>query len=124
MPTILIVDDEDIAIQIVQVILRRAGYTTLSATSGEAGLELVYGQRPDIIILDDMMPGISGGEMCAQLKSDPQVRDIPVIMYSAGAKVRNSAYIRQIGADGVLFKPALPAEILDTVAAYLEAPIG
>lgn len=122
MHTVLIVDDEDIAIQIVQVILRRAGYITLSATSGEDALALAYSQPPDIILLDDMMPGLSGGEMCMQLKNDPQMRAIPVIMYSAGAKVRNTAYIRQIGADGVLFKPALPAEILETIGAFLEAP--
>ncbi len=124
MHTVLIVDDENIAVQIIQVILRRAGYATLSAASGEDALALVYGQRPDAIILDDMMLGLSGGEVCMRLKGDPQTRDIPIIMYSAGAKVRNAAYIRQIGADGVLFKPALPTEIVEAVAALLEAPVS
>ena len=56
-----------------------------------------------------------------QIKSDPTVRRIPVVMYSAGAKVRNPAYIQQIGADGVLFKPSLPSEIIETINHCLEA---
>jgi len=121
MHTVLIVDDEESFLHIVQVILRRAGYNTLIASSGQEGLELAYSLRPDIIILDDMMPGLSGGEVCMQLKRDPLMRSIPVIMYSAGAKVRSPAYIKQIGADGALYKPALPSEILEAVGAHLEA---
>ncbi len=121
MHTVLIVDDEESFLHIVQVILRRAGYNTLIASSGQEGLELAYSLRPDIIILDDMMPGLSGGEVCMQLKRDPLMRSIPVIMHSAGAKVRSPAYIKQIGADGALYKPALPSEILEAVGAHLEA---
>lgn len=124
MHTVLIVDDEESFLHIVQVILRRAGYNTLTASSGQEGLELAYSLRPDIIILDDMMPGLSGGEVCMQLKREPLTRSIPVIIYSAGAKVRSSAYIQQIGADGALYKPALPAEILEAVGAHLEARAG
>jgi CheY-like chemotaxis protein len=119
MYTVLIVDDEEGFLQIIQLVLRRAGYKTLAASSGQAGLELTYSEHPDIIILDDMMPGMSGGEVCMQLKADPTVQHIPIVMYSAGAKVRNPNYIRQIGADGVLFKPSLPNEIIETINACL-----
>lgn len=121
MYTILIVDDEEGFLQIIQLVLRRAGYKTLVASNGEDGLALVHAHHPDVVILDDMMPGISGGEVCMQIKSDPTVRRIPVVMYSAGAKVRNPAYIQQIGADGVLFKPSLPSEIIETINHCLEA---
>lgn len=121
MHTVLVIDDEEGFLQIIKVVLQRAGYRTLAANNGTTGLELVYEHAPDIIILDDMMPGISGGEVCMQLKNDPQTRHIPIVMYSAGAKVRNPAYIKQIGADGALFKPALPAEILETISTYLGA---
>ncbi len=118
--TVLVIDDEDGFLQIIQVILKRAGFRTLVASSGTEGLEMVYDQRPDVVILDDMMPGMTGGEVCMQIKGDPNVRHIPVVMHSAGAKVRNPAYIQQIGADGVLFKPSLPNEMVETINQCLE----
>lgn len=121
MHTVLIVDDEEGFLHILQAILRRAGYCTVCASSGQEALELARSLRPDVIILDDMMPDLSGGEVCMRLKRDPLMQHIPVIMHSAGAKVRSPAYIEQIGADGALFKPALPAEILEAVGAQLEA---
>lgn len=122
--TVLVIDDEEGFLQIIQIILKRAGYKTLTCNNGLGGIDMVYTHRPDVIILDDMMPDITGGEVCMRLKDDPEVKDIPVIMYSAGAKVRNPDYIRQIGADGVLFKPCLPAEIIETISACLEAQAG
>jgi CheY-like chemotaxis protein len=119
MYTVLIVDDEEGFLQIIQVILKRAGYRTLVANNGSDGLEMVYQHHPDIIILDDMMPGLTGGDVCLRIKNDPAVSHIPVVMHSAGAKVRNPQYIQQIGADGVLFKPSLPNEILETVGRWL-----
>ncbi len=115
MRTVLIIDDEEGFLQIVQIILRRAGYKTLVATNGSEGLDMIYAHHPDIVILDDMMPGLTGGDVCMRIKNDPAVRNIPVVMHSAGAKVRNPQYIRQIGADGVLYKPSLPSEIIETI---------
>lgn len=123
MPTVLVIDDEEGFLQIMQIILKRAGFATLAATNGEAGLDLAYEHHPDVIILDDMMPGMSGGDVCMQIKGDPDIANIAVIMYSAGAKVRNTAYIEQIGADGVMFKPSLPNEILDTVRGFIDAGV-
>jgi CheY-like chemotaxis protein len=121
--TVLVVDDEEGFLQIIQVILKRAGYKTLTANNGLDGLDMIYNYRPDVVILDDMMPGMTGGEVCMQVKNDPEVRKIPIIMYSAGAKVRNRDYIQQIGADGVLFKPSLPNEIIETIANSLETRV-
>lgn len=121
--TVLIVDDEEGFLQIIQVILKRAGYKTLVANNGTDGLDMVYAYRPDVIILDDMMPGLTGGDVCLHIKNDSAVQNIPIIMYSAGAKVRNPDYIRQIGADGVLFKPSLPNEIVETIQSCLEASV-
>jgi len=115
MRTVLIIDDEEGFLQIIQIILKRAGYHTLVATNGTDGLNMIYTHYPDIVILDDMMPGLTGGDVCMKIKNDPAVCHIPVVMHSAGAKVRNPQYIRQIGADGVLYKPSLPNEILETI---------
>ncbi|MBZ0297552.1 MAG: response regulator [Anaerolineae bacterium] len=121
---VLVVDDEEGFLQIIQVVLSRAGYDTIVASDGKEGLEMTYSHRPDVIILDDMMPGLTGGEVCIHLKNDQKVNHIPVIMYSAGAKVRNPEYIRKIGADGVLFKPSLPGEIIETVASFTNARVS
>jgi CheY-like chemotaxis protein len=122
--TVLIVDDEEGFLQIIQVILKRAGYKTLVANNGTDGLEMVRQYRPDIVILDDMMPGLTGGEVCTQIKSDPEISATIVVMHSAGAKVRNPAYIQQIGADGVLFKPSLPNDIVEMMTNCLTAKVG
>ena len=120
MGTVLIVDDEENFLQIIQIILKRAGYQTLVAADGIKGLGMVYDYLPDIVILDDMMPGLTGGDVCLKLKSDPTVSHIPVVMHSAGAKVRNREYIANIGADDVLFKPSLPADILEKVNNWVQ----
>ena len=119
MRTILIIDDEEGFLQIIQVILKRAGFETVVATNGVDGIDMVYSCQPDVIILDDMMPGMTGGDVCMKLKGDPEVCNIPVVMHSAGAKVRNPQYIRQIGADDVLFKPSLPNEIVEKINAWM-----
>lgn len=119
MGTVLIIDDEEGFLQIIQIVLKRAGFKTIVATNGHDGLEMVYNFQPDIVILDDMMPGITGGDVCMKLKADPQVRHIPVVMHSAGAKVRNPHYISEIGADDVLFKPSLPNEIIEKISEWI-----
>ncbi|MAS34946.1 MAG: two-component system response regulator [Anaerolineaceae bacterium] len=115
MCTVLIIDDEDGFLQIIQIILKRAGFQTFVATNGHDGLAMVRDHRPDVVILDDMMPGMTGGDVCLKIKNDPLLCRTRVIMHSAGAKVHNPSYIRQIGADDVLFKPSLPSEILEKI---------
>jgi DNA-binding response OmpR family regulator len=119
MGTVLIIDDEEGFLQIIQIILKRAGFKTIVASNGVDGIDMVYNFRPDIVILDDMMPGMTGGDVCMQLKGDPEVRHIPVVMHSAGAKVRNPQYISQIGADDVLYKPSLPNEIVEKITGWV-----
>ncbi len=119
MPLVLIIDDEEGFLQIIQIILKRAGYQTLVANNGTEGLEMIYTHRPDVVILDDMMPGLTGGDVCLRIKEDPVICHTPVVLHSAGAKVRNPQYIHQIGADGVLYKPSLPTEIIETINRWL-----
>jgi DNA-binding response OmpR family regulator len=119
--TILIVDDETSFLDILQIILQRAGYKTIVTTNGKEGLNMVYEHRPNLVVLDDMLPGISGGDICMTLKNDPSVSDIPVILYSAGPRVREREFIRQIGANATISKPFKPKDVVAMVADCLGA---
>jgi len=85
-PRVLIVEDEPHILLSLEVLLDRAGYDTASATDGEAGLSLIRRLRPDVILLDIMMPERNGYEVCRAVKSDPELRSIPVIMLTAKAQ--------------------------------------
>ncbi len=119
--TILIVDDETSFLDILQIILQRAGYRTLVTTNGKEGLNMVYQHKPDLVVLDDMLPGISGGDICMTLKNDATVNHIPVILYSAGPRVRERDFIRQIGANATMSKPFKPKDVVQMVSNCLAA---
>jgi len=119
--TILIVDDETSFLDILQIILQRAGYKTLVTTNGKEGLNMVYSHKPDLVVLDDMLPGISGGDICMTLKNDPSVSHIPVILYSAGPRVREREFIRQIGANASISKPFKPKDVVQMIGNCLQA---
>ena len=122
--TILIVDDETSFLDILQIILQRAGYKTIVTTNGKEGLKLVYEHQPSLVVLDDMLPGISGGDICMTIKNDPSISHIPVILYSAGPRVREREFIRQIGANASMSKPFKPKDVLQLVANCLAVPIA
>jgi len=123
--TILIVDDETSFLDILQIILQRAGYKTVVTTNGKEGLSMVYEHKPSLVVLDDMLPGISGGDICMTLKNDPSVSHIPVILYSAGPRVREREFIRQIGANATMSKPFKPKDVVQMVANCLgTAPLA
>ncbi|MEP6985122.1 MAG: response regulator [Chloroflexota bacterium] len=122
--TILIVDDETSFLDILQIILQRAGYKTIVTTNGKEGLKLVYEHQPSLVVLDDMLPGISGGDICMTIKNDPTVSHIPVILYSAGPRVREREFIRQIGANASMSKPFKPKDVVQLVANCLAVPVA
>jgi CheY-like chemotaxis protein len=122
MATVLIVDDEEGFRHILQIVLQRAGYQTLTANDAQAASVIIETQSPNLIVLDDMMPGMSGSELCIQLKADARYRTIPVLMHSANSKLHNPAFVESLGADGVLLKPCPPREIVEAVNQYLHAP--
>ncbi len=123
MRTILIVDDEQGFLQILQVVLQRAGYKTITALSARDALRQMETNDVDLLILDDMMPQMSGSELCSQLKGDPKTAHLPVIMHSAGLKIHDKAHIQRIGADAVLPKPSQPRDIIEMVGRFLGASV-
>jgi CheY-like chemotaxis protein len=123
MRTILIVDDEQGFLQILQVVLQRAGYKTVTALSARDALRQLESHPVDLLILDDMMPQMSGSELCVQLKNDPATAHLPVVMHSAGLKIHDKAHIQRIGADAVLPKPSQPRDIIEMVGRFLGAKV-
>ncbi len=116
MSLVLVVDDDPLSIQLFDLILKRSGFDVIAARTAMLGLKLFYQSFPDLVIVDDMMPDMSGGEMCKHLKSDPAARHIPVILVSAGLRVQDERYVREVGADTVLVKPTLSKDVLKAVA--------
>jgi DNA-binding response OmpR family regulator len=112
---ILVVDDENSFLDIMNVILPRAGFEIITSGHGTEGLKLFYETRPDLALLDDMLPGMSGGDICLTIKNDPAVCHIPVVLYSAGPRVRDGEFIQRIGADAVLYKPFRPVDVVTTI---------
>ena len=108
---ILAVDDEKAIVRLVQVNLEREGYQVVTAYDGREALENVASERPDLVVLDVMMPYMDGFEVLQQLKKDPETRDIPVIMLTAKAQDADVFRGWQSGVDCYLTKPFNPMEL-------------
>ncbi|MBM3494449.1 MAG: response regulator [Armatimonadetes bacterium] len=108
---ILAVDDEKAIVRLVQVNLEREGYQVVTAYDGREALEKVASERPDLVVLDVMMPYMDGFEVLQQLKKDPETRDIPVIMLTAKAQDADVFRGWQSGVDCYLTKPFNPMEL-------------
>jgi phosphoserine phosphatase RsbU/P len=118
--TILIIDDNDINRQVLTGILRREGYELLQASDGEHALVLAHSARPDLALLDIMMPGMDGYEVCRRLKADPETVDMPVIFLSALAETANKVRGLDLGAVDYITKPFDQAEVLARVRSHLK----
>ncbi len=121
---ILLVDDDPDFVEAVKTVLESAAYDVTVAYDGEECMEKVGGVKPDLIVLDVMMPGKSGYEVCELLKDDEATEEIPVILLTAVAsKVSSSKYTHRMGmdtqADDYIAKPVQPDELLKRVQAQL-----
>ncbi len=117
---ILIVDDDEDVLLIVQTILDNAGYTALLARNGREGVEKAIEGKPDLILLDVMMPELSGWEVCTTLKSAPETRQIPIAMLTVKAEIRDLITGMQVGADDYITKPFTRKKLLSTVRRLLD----
>ncbi|MDX1688671.1 MAG: response regulator [Candidatus Promineifilaceae bacterium] len=117
---ILIVDDDPQLVQLIGYTLYSEGYQTVVAHSGEEALQLVGREQPDLVILDVMMPGMSGIEVCDILREDPETTNLPIIILSARTQVPHRIEGLQAGADEYLTKPISLKEMVARVDALLE----
>ena len=119
-PRVLIVEDEPHIVLSLEFLLGRAGYEVTSAGDGEAGLELVRRLRPDVVLLDVMLPRRNGYEVCQTIKSDPELRGTPVVMLSAKGQEVEVLKGLELGAASYVTKPFGNAEILEAIRAVLD----
>jgi DNA-binding response OmpR family regulator len=116
---ILIVEDEEAIVEVVSRTLRRHGYETASAADGDDALEKAFSLRPDLVILDLMLPKMDGWEVCRRLKADRQTASVPVLMLTARREERDVVEGLEIGADDYMKKPFSLAELAARVKALL-----
>lgn len=118
-PTVLLVEDEPAQRDLLAYNLEAEGFDVITADNGEDGLILVDENDPDLIVLDWMMPQLSGIEVCRRLKSNSKTRQIPVIMLSARAEEVDRVRGLETGADDYVVKPYSVIELMARVKAHL-----
>jgi len=116
---ILVVDDEKDILELIDYNLTKNGYRVKTVTSGEDALELVKENDYDLIILDLMLPGVDGFDICKMIKADKQKANIPIVMVTAKADEADKVAGFEIGADHYVTKPFSPRELLAIVKATL-----
>ena len=112
MAKILIADDDDILVEMLRFRLEAAGHKVVSAPDGLAALEIAAAQRPDLVVLDSMMPVISGLEVLARLKADDALKHIPIVMLTARKSESDIVSALKSGVDEYLTKPFIPQELM------------
>jgi len=116
---LLVIEDEEDILELLTYNLKREGYEVQGAVSGEDGLEKTRRKRPDLILLDLMLPGLDGLAVCRALKSGPDTRDIPIIMVSAKGEEADVVVGLELGADDYVTKPFSPRLLLARIRAVL-----
>jgi phosphate regulon transcriptional regulator PhoB len=117
--TILVIDDEPDLLELVEFNLKKDGYEVIVAKNGQSGLEIAQKHLPDLIVLDLMMPGVDGLEVCRQLRGDSRTRQIPMIMLTAKSAEADRIVGLELGADDYVTKPFSPRELVARVRALL-----
>ncbi len=117
--TVLIVEDEADVVDLLRYNLNKAGFSVLIANDGIQGLEMAKANRPDVIVLDLMLPGLDGKSVCKSLKKDPETESIPVLMLTAKSDTADRVQGLEIGADDYVTKPFSPRELVLRVQGLL-----
>src|SRR3954465_12250718 len=122
---VLVIDDSPTITKVVQLVLTKAGYPVQTAPDGEAGLESVRAQRPEVILLDFVMPRMNGYQFCRELVADAKPRDIPAGLMSAKGDQGGERFVKVMGIVDYITKPfspeAITAVVQHTIAKYRSA---
>ena len=116
---ILIVEDEESLLKLESILLTSRGYEVVGVTDGPAALDAVMNRKPDLVLLDIMLPGMDGFEVCRQIKNNQFSRHIPVIMLTAKKSREDMARGEEVGADWYITKPFKSAMVIETIQRFL-----
>jgi len=116
---ILLADDEEDIKMVVQIFLESRGYEVLTAFDGLSALDMIRTEKPDLVLLDVMMPVVNGFEVCTRMKADPEMRDIPVVMLSAMAQSESVDKGLSAGAADYIVKPFEPSALEEVIGKIL-----
>ena len=119
MPRILVVDDEPSIVRPLTFILKKKGYEVLTASNGEEGLNAARKEQPDLIFLDVMMPKKNGYEVCKEIKNDPELENIYIIILTARGVELGEIEKEQVQADEYMTKPFSPIKVVERVNTIL-----
>jgi two-component system phosphate regulon response regulator PhoB len=122
--TVLIVEDEPDLAELVRFHLAQAGYAVEVAHSGRAGLDAIRRARPALVVLDLMLPDLSGTDVCREVRSDPKLRELPILMLTARGDEVDRVVGFELGADDYVTKPFSPRELVLRVRAILRRAEG
>jgi twitching motility two-component system response regulator PilG len=116
---ILIVEDEESLLRLESILLTSKGYNVRGAANGQEALEAIEQEQPDLVLLDIMLPGLDGFEVCRRIKHNPLTKDIPVIMVTAKKSGEDMARGEEVGADWYITKPFKSAMVIETIQRFL-----
>ena len=116
---ILVVDDEPSIRELAQLILENEGYNVITAASGVETIQKATVEMPDLVLLDVVMPGVSGLDTCRMLKGEARTRSIPVIMFTVLGRENDRKQAEEAGCDGYFVKPFSPDSLLEEVKKHL-----
>jgi DNA-binding response OmpR family regulator len=121
---ILVADDDEGLRQLLRLILAREGFEVFEAANGEQALALAVAVNPAVILLDVMMPGLDGYDVCRRLKSDRRTGDVPVVFVSAAEDVVRRNEMQKLGAAACIQKPIGPRELVARITAVMNRRNG
>ncbi len=116
---ILIVEDEAKSLKLIRDLLQASGFRTIEATDGKQGVELAKARKPDLILMDILMPKMDGYTACNAIRTDKATKAIPVVMLTTLDHEINKELGRDMGADGYITKPFTRQELLDVISQFL-----
>lgn len=116
---IVVVEDEEKVVSIIRAVLSREGFYIKSAPDGISGLKLIREEIPDLLILDLMLPGLDGFDVCREIRMDPRTAQIPIIILTCKSEEFDRVLGLELGADDYITKPFSPRELLARVKAVL-----